>query len=78
VRIARRGGGTLVRRVAGAINCTGPEGSIARVEDPLIRSLIAGGRARPDRLGLGLDVDEDSRVIGRDGRPSERLFALGR
>jgi uncharacterized NAD(P)/FAD-binding protein YdhS len=77
VRIARRGGGTLLRRVAGAINCTGPEGSIARVEDPLIRSLIAGGRARQDRLGLGLDVDEDSRVIGRDGKASERLFALG-
>jgi uncharacterized NAD(P)/FAD-binding protein YdhS len=75
VTIARRGGGELRRRFAAVINCTGPEGNIARVEDPLIRSLIASGRARPDRLGLGLAVDPDSRVAGSG--PSPALYAIG-
>jgi uncharacterized NAD(P)/FAD-binding protein YdhS len=76
VTIAGRGGkGELRRRFALAINCTGPEGAIARVADPLIRSLLAGGRARPDPLGLALDVDRASRVLGSGGSPI--LYALG-
>jgi uncharacterized NAD(P)/FAD-binding protein YdhS len=75
VTIARRGGGELERRFAAVINCTGPEGGIERVADPLIRQLLASGRARPDRLGLGLDVDEGSRVLG--GGPSPALYAVG-
>jgi uncharacterized NAD(P)/FAD-binding protein YdhS len=74
VTIARRGGGELRRAFAVVVNCTGPEGDIRRVDDPLIRSLLATGRARPDRLGLGLEVDEDSRVAGPD---SPALYALG-
>jgi uncharacterized NAD(P)/FAD-binding protein YdhS len=77
VAIARRGGGSARYLVAGAVNCTGPEGSIARVADPLIRGLLASGAARPDSLGLGLDVDDQSRLIGGDGLPSGRLSALG-
>ncbi|HYE29265.1 MAG TPA: FAD/NAD(P)-binding protein [Allosphingosinicella sp.] len=75
VTIARRGGGLLRRRFAAAINCTGPEGQVGRTRDPLIRQLLATGRARPDRLGLGLDVDPASRVIGDEGSPT--LYALG-
>ena len=75
VTVGRRGGGELRRSFAAAINCTGPQGDIRRVEDPLIRQLLASGRARPDRLGLGLEVDEGSRVVG-DG-PSPALYALG-
>jgi uncharacterized NAD(P)/FAD-binding protein YdhS len=75
VTIARRGGGALERRFAAVINCTGPEGNIRRVDDPLIRGLLASGRARPDRLGLGLDVDSQSRVAGNG--PSPALYALG-
>ncbi|HEX9963772.1 MAG TPA: FAD/NAD(P)-binding protein [Allosphingosinicella sp.] len=75
VTIARRGGGELRRSFSAMINCTGPEGDIRRVEDPLIRSLLASGRARPDRLGLGLEVDSGSRVAG--GGPAPALYALG-
>ncbi|HEX8573791.1 MAG TPA: FAD/NAD(P)-binding protein [Allosphingosinicella sp.] len=75
VTLARRGGGELRRQFAAVVNCTGPQGEIGRVEDPLIRSLIASGRARPDRLGLGLDVDRGSRLIG--GGPGPALYALG-
>jgi uncharacterized NAD(P)/FAD-binding protein YdhS len=75
VTIARRGGGELRRSVAAAINCTGPQGDIHRVEDPLIRHLLASKRARPDRLGLGLEVDRDSQVVGSG--PSPALYAIG-
>jgi uncharacterized NAD(P)/FAD-binding protein YdhS len=75
VTLARRGGGEIRRRFETMINCTGPQGDIARVEDPLIRSLLASGRARPDRLGLGLEVDGRSRVAGSGGGPD--LYALG-
>lgn len=77
VAIALRGGGERRLEVAGAVNCTGPEGAIARVEDPLVRQLLASGRARPDALGLGLDVDGENRLIGRDGTPSRGLYAVG-
>jgi len=75
--VALRGGGTLRRRFVAAVNCTGPEGNIARVDDPLVRQAIASGWARPDRLGLGLDVDSKSRLIGADGAPWPRRFAVG-
>ncbi|HEX8622811.1 MAG TPA: FAD/NAD(P)-binding protein [Allosphingosinicella sp.] len=76
VTIARRGGGGELRRsFAAAVNCTGPQGDIGRVEDPLVRQLIASGRARPDRLGLGLEVDLGSRVVGAG--PSPALYAIG-
>jgi uncharacterized NAD(P)/FAD-binding protein YdhS len=77
VAIAMRGGGEVRRRFAAAVNCTGPEGAIARVEDPLVRQLLASGQARPDPLGAGLDVDEGSHLVGADGVPSPRLFAVG-
>ncbi|MBA3834805.1 MAG: FAD/NAD(P)-binding protein [Sphingomonas sp.] len=51
-------------------NCTGPLGEIGRSADPLIRSLLDEGLARPDHLGIGLSVDDASRA-------GERLWALG-
>jgi uncharacterized NAD(P)/FAD-binding protein YdhS len=75
VTLAKRGGGEIRRRFDAVVNCTGPEGDIARVRDPLIRSLLESGSARPDRLGLGLDVDKTSRVLGSGDSPA--LYALG-
>jgi uncharacterized NAD(P)/FAD-binding protein YdhS len=75
VTLARRGGGEIRRRYDAVINCTGPEGDIGRIGDPLIRSLLESRRARPDRLGLGLDVGPDSRLAGSG--PSPALYALG-
>ncbi len=74
VTLARRGGGEIRRRFDAVVNCTGPEGDIRRIGDPLIRDLLASGRARPDPLGLGLEVDSDSRV-GSSASPA--LYALG-
>lgn len=76
VTIERRGGGSFTRRCSALVNCTGPEGDIRRVGDPLIRQLLASGLARADALGLGLEVDEGSRVTGSGGA-SPALYALG-
>lgn len=78
IGIGRRGGaGIASYMVGGIVNCTGPEGSIHRIDDPIVRQVVASGLARPDPLEIALDVDPQSRLIGLDGRPSERLFALG-
>jgi uncharacterized NAD(P)/FAD-binding protein YdhS len=75
--VALRGGGERRLAIGGTVNCTGPEGAIARVGDPLIRQLLGSGRARPDALGLGLEVDEQSRLVGADGAASPHLYAVG-
>jgi uncharacterized NAD(P)/FAD-binding protein YdhS len=59
------------------VNCTGPEGDLPRTRDPLLRRLLERGTIRPGNLGIGLDVAEDMRVIGADGSPHHRMFALG-
>jgi uncharacterized NAD(P)/FAD-binding protein YdhS len=53
-----------------AFNCTGPLQLIERTRDPLLRSLLDRQQARPDHLGIGLDVDDHARA-------GERLWALG-
>jgi len=55
-----------------AFNCTGPLHSIEHTKDPLLRSLLDSGQVRPDRLGIGLEVDEASHAVG-----GELLWALG-
>jgi uncharacterized NAD(P)/FAD-binding protein YdhS len=59
------------------INCTGPESDYRRLEDPLVKSLVASGLARPDPLFLGLDTTEDGAVIGQRGIASDTLYAVG-
>jgi len=73
VEIRRRGKAEAsTERFDFVINCTGPLHSIARTRDPLLRTLLDHGEARPDHLGIGLEVDEHSRVAGE-----EKLWALG-
>ncbi|MEO7654056.1 MAG: FAD/NAD(P)-binding protein [Sphingomicrobium sp.] len=73
VRYRRRGGSEVGELEAGfAFNSTGPLHAISHTGDPLLRSLMESGVARPDALDIGVLVDERSRVCG-----SERLWALG-
>ena len=59
-------------RFAYAINCTGPLGRIDRTRDSLLKGLLDAGFAKPDQLGIALDVDEGSRLAG-----SDRAWAMG-
>ena len=71
VSIRRRGAADpQSRHFAYAFNCTGPLHSIARTRDPLLRTLLDGGEARPDHLGIGLDIDGTCRA-------GEHLWAMG-
>ena len=60
-----RGSSALTEgRFAYMINCTGPLGTISRTRDPMLKALLADGLARPDQLGIALDVDDRSRLVG--------------
>jgi uncharacterized NAD(P)/FAD-binding protein YdhS len=67
------------RSVAAAwlVNCSGPETNFSAIRSLLVRQLLADGLVRPDTLRLGLDVGDNLALVGADGRPSRRLFALG-
>ena len=64
-------------RTEWVVNCTGPEGDPRRSGNAVVRGLIEAGLARPDPLGLGLDVDGDGRLIGSDGASAADLYGLG-
>lgn len=59
------------------INCTGPEGNLPASPEPLLRSLLGRGVIRPGWCGIGVAVDEESRIIDAGGQANERLVALG-
>ena len=67
VRYATRTGESELE-VGKVINCTGPNTNLAEVRDPLVRGLRDAGLIRPDALGLGLDTDEDGRLLDAAGR----------
>jgi uncharacterized NAD(P)/FAD-binding protein YdhS len=59
------------------INCTGPNGDLNTVANPLVRNAIVRGLMRPDPLRLGADVTPDYRLIAGDGSKQSNLFAIG-
>jgi uncharacterized NAD(P)/FAD-binding protein YdhS len=59
------------------VNCSGPCSDYARIVQPLVHQLLDDGIVRPDPLRLGLDVDDDLRLLDRRARPQARLYALG-
>jgi uncharacterized NAD(P)/FAD-binding protein YdhS len=59
------------------VNCTGPAADYQRIDDQLVRNLLARGIARPDSLHLGLEVDNHLRLIDAQGKPSRNIFAAG-
>ncbi|MBC8049932.1 MAG: FAD/NAD(P)-binding protein [Chitinophagales bacterium] len=66
-----------VMRVNHIINCMGPGGDPRRSSMPLFKRLLTHGLVRAGPLRLGLDVDDDGRLISEDGAPSPNLFAIG-
>jgi uncharacterized NAD(P)/FAD-binding protein YdhS len=64
-------------RVGSVVNCTGPTTDVRSAGDLLLNELFHWGQARPDALGLGIDVAEDGAVISSRGEPSRVLFYVG-
>ncbi len=64
-------------RVSYVVNCTGPETDPRRIDDPLLRDLLARGVVRADPLGIGFESDIDARLLSRDGTTWPHLFLIG-
>ncbi|HVW92121.1 MAG TPA: FAD/NAD(P)-binding protein [Devosia sp.] len=76
--IRRRGRAeTETLDVARVYDCGGITVDVEASTNPLVRSLVSRGLARPDAQHIGLDVTDDCRVIDSAGRASDRLFAVG-
>ncbi len=63
--------------VARIISCKGVTSNPERSANPLVASLFANGLARADPLRIGVEVAPDCAIVDREGRPSQRLFAIG-
>jgi len=64
-------------RVARVHDCTGVIADTTATANPVIRSLLRSGAARPDRLHIGLDVLRDGSLVGRNGLGNPRIYAVG-
>lgn len=74
----RRGAGRPETiRVAKIVQCTGIAANPRDSANPLLQHLLRQGLARPDPMGIGIDVTPDCAVIDSRGRASSRLFAVG-
>jgi uncharacterized NAD(P)/FAD-binding protein YdhS len=68
---------TKTIRAAYVVNCTGPNSDIRRVERPLVENALRRGLIRPDRLHLGIDANEQYRILDVSGREQPNLFGIG-
>lgn len=64
-------------RVARIYDCKGISRDWTRCSSALVRGLLDRRHARTDPLHISLDVTTQCALIDGDGRPSERLFAIG-
>jgi uncharacterized NAD(P)/FAD-binding protein YdhS len=58
-------------------DCRGYVPDWSHLDNALISRLVATGQARPDPLGIGLDVTTTLDILDRDGTPQPRLLAVG-
>jgi uncharacterized NAD(P)/FAD-binding protein YdhS len=77
VTIYRRGGKPMQMTADWILNCTGPEERYDRIENPLVRAMLASGVARPGNSGLGLDVDDTCQIRDHAGDVLNGLYAIG-
>ena len=63
--------------VAKVAECTGVYTDPLATTNPLLKHLIAQGLARPDPVGIGIDVTEDCAIVGAKGAASRALYAIG-
>jgi uncharacterized NAD(P)/FAD-binding protein YdhS len=62
---------------AAVVNCTGPSTDPERCRGGLVAAMLARGLARPDVLGLGLDVTGAGEVRDRYGAADPQLRCVG-
>ena len=58
------------------INCTGSQSNYAKIDQPLVKSLIARGDIKPDALLMGLDTTPEGEIINQRGEISDVLYTF--
>ena len=66
-----------VSRFSRVVNCSGPAPVCTPGWNAVVDRLAVRGLLRPDRLSLGLDVDDHGTLIDASGRPTPGLYAMG-
>lgn len=69
--------GSETIRAAYVVNCTGPNCDIRHVDRPIVRNALSNGLLRPDTLHLGIDANEEYRILDAAGRVQPNLFGIG-
>jgi uncharacterized NAD(P)/FAD-binding protein YdhS len=59
------------------IDCTGPRPFAEPGWNPIVDSLLTTGAARPDALGIGLDIDPAGRLRDAAGAAAPDVFVVG-
>jgi uncharacterized NAD(P)/FAD-binding protein YdhS len=78
VTVAPRGGQIPISlTVDRIIDCSGPRTDCTKIDQSLLRQLLRDGQIRPDPLRLGIEVEPDGAVVGRNGKAAPDLFAIG-
>jgi uncharacterized NAD(P)/FAD-binding protein YdhS len=63
--------------VAKVAECTGVYTDPLATTNPLLQHLISQGLARPDSLGIGIDVSADCTIVDSNGEASPVLYGVG-
>lgn len=82
VRVAPRGCADRERdarvlEVEWVVNCTGPAADVRVSGDGVVGAMVERGVARPGPLGMGLDFDDQGRLVGASGEPQSRVWLVG-
>jgi len=59
------------------VNCSGTGRIVVDAAEGVLAPLVAAGLLAADRLRRGIAVTREGQVLGRDGTPTEALYALG-
>jgi uncharacterized NAD(P)/FAD-binding protein YdhS len=75
--IRDRHGNRETHAVGTLVNCAGTDDNYRRIEDPLVRQLLADGLVQPHPAGPGLRTSETGALVDAAGKPSAWLYTLG-
>lgn len=68
---------TKTFRVRYVLSCTGPQGDYCKLDDPLVKQLLARNLMAPDALRMGASTVEGGAVCDWEGNVIENLYTLG-
>ena len=77
VSVRTRDGRDLALEVTQIVNCTGPAASLVERPVQILRSLLEQGLTVADAHRIGVLTTDDGALVGVDGCPVPRLFAVG-